>query len=132
MPVEADNLCWRGRCAARRGPTKDRDLEVPLVLAAQERKIRHPIEEMVGWHHPEALSVRRGYARRVYVSLPMFWEEWEVPFSFRAETPSLFVYRGFALNYYGCDDHRWWIALSEHAALCLKAFYLEFMERSPL
>ena len=87
---------------------------------------------MVGWHHPEALNVRRDYAHRVYVNLPMFWEEWEVPFSFRAETPPLFAYRVFALNYYSSDDHRWWIALSDHAALCLKALYLEVMERSRL
>ena len=60
----------------------------------------------------------------------MFWEEREVPFSFRVETPPLFAYRGFALNYYGSDDPRWWIALSEHAALFLKALYLEVMERS--
>ena len=112
--------------------TTDRDFEVSLGWTAQERKARHHIEAMVGWHHPEALSVRRDYARRVYGNLPMFWEEWEVPFSFRAETAPLFAYRGFALNYYGSDDHRWWIALSEHAALCLKALYLEVMERSGL
>ena len=58
--------------------------------------------------------------------------EWEVPFSFRAETPPLFAYRGFALNYYGSDDHRWWIALSEHPALCLKALYLKVMKRPRL
>ena len=107
--------------------TTDRDFEVPLGWTAQEREARHHIEAIVGWHHPEALSVRRDYARRVYVNLPMFWEEWEVPFSFRAGTPPLFAYRGFALNYCGSDDHRWWIALSEHAALCLKALYLEVM-----
>ena len=62
--------------------TTDRDFVVPLGWTAQERKARHHIEAMVGWHHPEALSVRRDYARRVYVNLPMFREEWEVPFRF--------------------------------------------------
>ena len=36
------------------------------------------------------------------------------------------------MHYYGSDDHRWWIALSEHAALCLNALHLEVMERSRL
>ena len=62
----------------------------------------------------------------------MFWEEWEVPFSFRAEPPPLSAYRGFALSYYGSDDHRWWIALSAQAALCSKEIYLEVRERSRL
>ena len=62
----------------------------------------------------------------------MFWEEWGVPFSFRAETPPLFTYRGSALKYYGSYDQRWLIAVSEDAALCLKALYLEVMERSRL
>ena len=112
--------------------TTDRDFEVPLGWTAQERKARHYIEAILGCHHSEFLSVRRDYGRRVYVNLPIFWEEWKVPFSFQAETPPLFAYRGFALNYYGSDDHRWWIALSEHAALCLKALYLEVMKRSRL
>ena len=88
-----------------RASTTDRDFEVPLGWTAQERKARHHIEAMVGLHHPEALGVRRDYAHRVYVNLPMFWEEflpkhgqvhpfeWEVPFSIRAETPPLFSYR---------------------------------------
>ena len=54
----------------------DHDCEVPLGWAAQERKARHHIEAMVRWHHPEVLSVRRDYARSVYVNLHMFWEEW--------------------------------------------------------
>ena len=112
--------------------TTDRDLEVPLGWTAQERKARHHMEAMVGWHHPEVLSVRRDNARHVYVNLPMFWEEWEVPFSIRAETPPVFAYRGFALNYYGSDDHLWWISLSEHAILWLKTLFLEVMERSRL
>ena len=110
----------------------DRDFEVPLGWTAQEWKARHHIEAMIRWQRPEVLSVRRDYARRVYVNLLMFWEEWKVPFSFRPEAPPLFVYMGFVLNYYGADDDRWWIVLSEHTALCFQALYLEFMERSRL
>ena len=62
--------------------TTDRDFEFPLGRTAQERKSRHHIEAMVGWLYPEVVSVRRDYARRVYVNLPTFREEWEVPFRF--------------------------------------------------
>ena len=102
MPVETDTSSWRGRYAASRGLDEGSGFRCPVAVEggwkAQKRKDLHHIEALVGWHHPEALSVRRDYAHRVYVNLPMFREEWEVPFSFRAETPPLFANRGFALN----------------------------------
>ena len=73
LRIGADGMPRKGAA------TNGRDFEVPLRSRSQERKDRHHIEEMVGYHHPEFFSVRRDYARRVYLNLPMFWEEWEVP-----------------------------------------------------
>ena len=89
---------------------------------------------MVGWNHPKAQVnvIRRDQLRRVYVVSPLFWEDWEVPSALRAETPPLCAYLGFRMIFEGPDDPRWWIALSEHAVLCLKAVYFEVLDSQRL
>ena len=42
------------------------------------------------------------------------------------------AYLGFRMIFEGPDDPRWWIALSEHAVLCLKAVYFEVLDRPRL
>ena len=95
---------------------------------------RHLAEVMVGWNHPEAQVnvIRRDQLRGVYVGLPPFWEDWEVPFALRAETPLVCAYLGFRMVFEGPDDSRWWIASSEHAVFCLKAVYFEVLDRQRL
>ena len=120
---------------AREGArTSDKDFEMPLEWNATTRKNRHLAEVMVGWNHPEARVnvVHRDQLRRVYVGLPLFWEDWEVPFALRAATPPVCAYLRFRMILEGRDDPRWWIALSEHAVLCLKAVYFEALDRQQL
>ena len=89
--------------------TSHRDFEVPLEWNATTRKTRHLAEVMVGWNHPEAQVnvIRRDQLRRVYVGLPLFWEDWEDPFALRAETPPVCAYLGFRMIFEGHDDPRW-------------------------
>ena len=75
--------------------TIDCDFEVPLAWCWTERKNRHHLQVMTGWHHAELVAVRPYYTRRVYVGVPLFWEDWEVPYHFRSESPPLFAYLGF-------------------------------------
>ena len=128
LRVDANGLA---RQAAR---MSDRDFEVPLEWNATTRKIRHLAEVVVGWNHPEAQVnvIRRHQLRRVYVGLPLFWEDWEVPFALRAETPPVCAYLGFRMIFEGPDNPRCWIALSEQAILCLKAVYFEVFDRQRL
>ena len=89
---------------------------------------------MVGWNHSEAQVnvIRRDQLRREYVGIRLFWEDWEVPFALRAEHPPVCAYLGFHMIFEGPDDPRWWIALSEHAVLCLKAVYFDVRGRQRL
>ena len=82
MPFQGDTSCLRGRYAAGWASTTDSDFEVQLGWTAQERKALHHMEAMVGWHHRGVLSVRRDYARCVYVNEPMFWESGKYHFRF--------------------------------------------------
>ena len=107
---------------------------MPLERNATTRKTRHLAEVMVGWSRPAAQVklIRRDQLRCVYVSRPLFWEDSEVPFALRAETPQVCAYLGFGMIFEGPDDHRWWIALPEQAVLCLKAVYFEVLDRQRL
>ena len=120
---------------AREGArTSDRDFEVPLEWNATARKTHHFAEVVMGWSHREARVnvILRDQLLRVYVSLPLFWEDWEVPFALRAKTPPVCAYLGFRMIFEGPDDPLWWIALPEHAVLCLKAVYFEVLDRQRL
>ena len=80
---------------AREGArASDRGFGVPLEWNAMTRSTRHLAEVMVGCIHPEAQVnvIRCDQLRRVYVGLPLFWEDWEVPFAMRAETPPVSAY----------------------------------------
>ena len=131
---EAGASCGREQVGSRGARTSGRDFEVPPEWNATTRKTRHLAEVMVGRNHPKAQvnMVRRDQLRRVYVGLPLFWEDWEVQFALRAETPPVCAYLGFRVIFEGPDDPRWWIALSEHAVLCLKAVYFEVLDRQRL
>ena len=114
---------------AREGArTCDREFEVPLEWNATRRKTRHLAAVMVGWNDPQAQVnvIRRDQLRRVYVGLPLFWED--VPFSSRAEIPPACAYLGFRMIFEVPDDPPSWIALSEHAVLYLKAVYFEVLD----
>ena len=120
---------------AREGArTSDRDFEVPLEWNATTRKTRHLAEVMVGWNHPEAQVnlIRGDQLRRVCVGLPLFWDDREVPVALRAETPPVCAYLVFRMIFEGPNDSRGWIALSEHAFLCLEAVYFEVLDRHML
>ena len=114
--------------------TSDEDFEVPLEWYATTRKTIHLAEVMVGWNYEEAQVnvICRDQLRRVYVGLPLFWEDWEVPFALRPETPPVCSYLGFRMMFEGPDDPQWWIALSEHAVLCLKGVYFAVLDRQRL
>ena len=128
LRVDANGLAPEG------AHTSDRDFEMPLEWNATTRKTLHLAEVMVGWNHPEAQVnvIRRDQLRRVYVGLPLFWEDWEVPFALRAEIPPVCAYLGFRMIFEGPDGPWWRIALSEHAVLCLKAVYFEVHDRQRL
>ena len=135
MLLKKPVLRVRANGLAREGArTSDRDFGLPLEWNATTRTTLHLAEVMVGWNHPEAhVNVaRRGQFRRVYVVLLLFWEDWEVRFALRAETPPVCAYLGFRMIFEGPDDSRWWIALSEHAVLCLTAVCFEVLERRRL
>ena len=72
------------------------------------------------------------YARRVYVGVPLFWEDWEVPYHFRSESPPFFAYLGFQLMTEGPDSPFWYVVLSEYSAVCLKALYYEVMDQKKI
>ena len=78
--------------------TSDRDFEVPLEWNATTWRTRHLAEVMVEWKHPEAQVnvIRRNQLHRVYVGLPLLWEELEVLFALRAEAPPVCAYWGSA------------------------------------
>ena len=66
------------------------------------------------------------------MGLSLLWEELEVLFALRAEAPPVCAYLGFHMIFECPHDPRWWIALSEHAVLCLKAVYFEVLDRKRL
>ena len=76
--------------------------------------------------------IRRDQFRRVYVGLPLSWEDSDVRFALRAETPPVCAYLGFRMIFEGPYDLRWWIALSKLAVLCLKEVYFEVLDRQRL
>ena len=110
------------------------DFEVLLEWNATTRKTRHLPEVMVGWNHPEAQVnvIRRDQLRRVYAGLGLLWEDSGVPFALRAETVPVCAYLGFRMIFEAADDPPWWIALSEHAVLCLKAVRFEVLDSQRL
>ena len=109
LRVDANGLAREGT------RTSDRDFEVPLEWNATTRNTHHLAELMVGRNHPEAQVnlIRRDRLRRVYVGLPLFWEDREVPFALRAKAPPVCAYLGFRMVFEVPDDPRWWITLSE-------------------
>ena len=72
------------------------------------------------------------YARRFYVERPLFWEACEVPYHLRSEKHAIFAYLGFQIKAHGSYSHAWYVALSEHDHMDLKALYFVVLHRKRL